>query len=137
MSQRRFTDETSRTWMIGYDNPARGFYAYRDNNEPEVDPEAVCGRTCVECNENLPDSLCPKDAQEEFDVRIGEYPGVTLGELEVALGKHGCKLTFYTREMLCADAISEAHELSPLQKRMRVLFESVLAQDNTRTKGEG
>jgi len=40
----------------------------------DINPMAVCGRSCEECNELYPDSMCPKDIEFEDEEEEEDCP---------------------------------------------------------------
>jgi len=94
MSRHFITDVNGRRWMIGYDNPYKGFYAMRYNNEPE--------------------------SEEEFDVTIGFASTVPLDELEIKCAGLGLNVVPY-RLRLREDETRESKPLSPLQQTVQAM----------------
>ena len=95
MSSHRIMHE-GREWMIGYDNPCKGFYATRFVPDDEY-------------------------TDEEADVLIGFAQGVSLDELVAQCLNHGLTLETWMVATLARDKEREQRPLSPLQHRMRDL----------------
>ncbi len=125
MGQLFFTDENGRRWMCGWDNPSQGYYASRENDQPN--PCAVCPtpdgeeQNCV---------LCPMfdiaNNWEEFDVLIGFSIGLPLDLLYARMEMAGFQLTAEQLELLREDHARDECPLTPLQKNVHAMFEGLL-----------
>jgi hypothetical protein len=109
MSNHKVKDASGRDWMIGYDNPYKGFYAMRWNDQPE--PE--CDEACAHWAEFDCSLDCPHLKWREYDVSIGFGETISLEEVKEKCLKAGFDISPHEAQLL-EDRREEERPLTPL-----------------------
>lgn len=122
MGQLFFEDENGHTWMCGFDNPGRGFFAQRRNPEP---PPPKC-ENCPDPDQGRDCDNCPLDRYEPFDIIVGFGFGVPdLDQLVEILAGFDFKMTPRQKVQMKMDRHNTEGPLYPMQRQVEEIFKGL------------